>query len=243
MKNKQIRKKSRSLSLVLIIIFLVSTIRAQEILPDSLVRQRLEVIQKMLDHSRSNDNVWWYSWLIGYGTATLAQGTVCLVSDKLATRQDMALGAISTILGMGSQIISPIKPGHALADLKLLPEETPEENIVKLQEAERLLEECAKREKEGRSWKTHTLDGAINLGFGLVVWLGFQRTCLDGIENFVLNSAICEAQILTQPTQAIKNYNLYCRQYKPDQTLSYSEPQITWSFVMVPGGIGIRLLF
>ena len=208
-----------------------------------MVRERIRVIQEMLDKGKRNANIWWYGWLVGYGSATAVQGVVAIVSDNLATRQDMALGALTTLLGMGGQIISPMVPGYAPGKLELLPEGTPEENIMKLSEAEKWLEESAKREKEGRSWKIHALDGAVNIGCGFVVWFGFKRTWLDGLANVALNTAICEAQIFTQPTRAIKDYNAYCRPYKTGQDLSLCEPKVTWSFTMVPGGVGIRIVF
>jgi hypothetical protein len=222
---------------------LADSLATQTMLPDSIVKERIEVIQRMLNGGKRNANLWWYGWLTGYGAATVAQGAVAIASDKLATRQDMILGAFTTLLGMGGQIISPMVPGYAPGKLENIQGGTPEENARKLNEAEKLLEESAKREKDGRSWKIHALDGAVNLGCGFVVWFGFKRTYLDGLENFALNTAICEAQIFTQPMRAIKDYKNYCREYKTEQNFSLNEPKVTWSFTMVPGGLGMRLTF
>jgi hypothetical protein len=242
--KKRPNRKSIGVILVIIILFLQgSRIKAQDILPDSVVKERIQVIQEMLDKGKRNANTWWYGWLVGYGAATVAQGVAAIVSDNLATRQDMALGALTTLLGMGGQIISPMVPGFAPGKLEDIPQGTPEQNIRKLCEAEKWLEESAKREKEGRSWKIHALDGAVNIGCGFIVWFGFKRTFLEGLENVALNTAICEIQIFTQPTRAVKDYNTYCRQYKSGQNLSLCEPEITWSFTMVPGGVGIRVVF
>ncbi len=216
---------------------------AQESIPDSLVRERIQVIQQMLDQGEKKADLWWYGWIAGYGGATIAQGTVALFSDKLATRQDMILGAFTTLLGMGGQIIMPMVPGYAPDRLREIPEGSPEQNLVKLQEAERLLEASALREKEGRSWKIHAMDGAVNVACGFIVWFGFKRTFTDGLINVAINTAICEAQIFTQPTRAIRNYNDYCLQYKCGQPFTLREPGVTWSFTMVPGGVGVRLTF
>jgi hypothetical protein len=236
-------KKSKIFLLLLFLFCLNEISRSQDIIPDSLVRERIQVIENMLDNGKKNANIWWYGWLVGYGTATIAQGAVFLYSDKLSTRQDMGLGAFTTILGMGSQLIDPMVPGYASEYLEEISEGTPEENLVKLSEAEKLLEECAKREKEGRSWKIQALDGAVNLGCGMIVWLGFKRSLLESFANVALNTAICEAQIFTQPTRAIKDYDRYCKEYKSNQNLIYCEPKISWSFYIVPGGIGIRMRF
>ena len=232
-----------------LILFLVATgnqiilVSAQDALPDSLVRERIQVIQEMLDNGKKGANVWWYGWLAGYSAATVAQGSIVILSDNLATRQDMALGAITTLLGAAGQLIAPMTPGYAPDRLKAIPEGNPELNRRKLEEAEKLLEVCALREKEGRSWKMHVLDGTVNLGCGMIVWLGFKRTIPAGLENFTLNTVICEAQIFSQPTRAIRDYAAYCRKFKADQNLSCTPPRITWYFMMVPGGIGVKMLF
>lgn len=237
--------KQITFAVLLAILFLFpwSGLIAQDNLPDSIAVERIQIIQDMLDKGRGKANAWWYGWIAGYGAATIAQGTVCLFSDKLATRQDLALGALTTLLGMGWQIIDPMTPGFASEMLKEYPDRSPEERSIKLQEAEKLLEASALREKDGRSWKIHVLDGAVNIGCGFIVWFGFKRTFTDGLINTAMNTAICEAQIFSQPTRAIKDYNKYCQLYKPDQMLSYEEPRMTWSFIMVPGGAGIRLGF
>ena len=222
---------------------LPDSLTVQTVLPDSLVKERIQVIQRMLDEGKRNANLWWYGWVTAYGAAAITQGAIWIASDKLATRQDMALGVLTDLLGMGGQIIAPMVPGYAPGRLENIPGGTPEENAMKLREAEKLLEESAKREKEGRSWKIHVLDGAVNLGCGVIMWFGFDRTFLQGMENVALNQAVCEIQIFTQPTRAIKDYKTYCRQYKTDQNLSLNEPKITWSFTMIPGGLGVRLTF
>ena len=222
---------------------LPDSLAEQTLLPDSIVKERIQIIQRMLDGGKRNANLWWYGWLSAYGAAAITQGAIWIGSDKLVTRQDMALGVLTDLLGMGGQIISPMVPGYAPGRLENIPGGTPEENVLKLHEAEKLLEESAKREKEGRSWKIHVLDGAVNLGCGFIMWFGYHRTFLEGMGNVALNQAVCEVQIFTQPTRAIKDYKTYCQQYKTEQNLSLNEPKVTWSFAMIPGGIGVRLTF
>jgi len=229
--------------LILILLYQSSAARAQPSLTDSLVKERIGVIQDMLDQGKRNANRWWYGWLVGYSAATAVQGTVALLSDKLPTRQDMVLGAFTTLLGAAGQVIAPMTPGSAPDKLRELPEGTPEESMMKLQEAEKLLAACAQREINGRSWKTHVVDGLVNVSCGVIVWFGFKRTFVAGLENTAINTAICEAQIFTQPVRAIRDYKQYCQKYKPGESVDLNEPSITWSFTLVPGGIGVRLAF
>lgn len=242
--KRKLRLKIPAILLVLTALcFQAGNAYTQDTLSDSLVKERILVIQEMLDHGEKGANRWWYGWLVGYSAATLAQGAVAITSDNLPTRQDMALGAFTTLLGAAGQAFTPRTPGYAPDRLREIPGGTPEANLEKLQEAERLLEESALREKSGRSWKTHAINGAVNVGCGFIVWFGFNRTFPEGLGNVALNTTICEAQIFTQPTRAIRDYADYCQRYKPGQSLSYDSPRLTWFFTMVPGGVGMKMVF
>ncbi len=95
-------------------------------------------------------------------------------------------------------------------------------------------------EKIGRSFKTHAICTAVNLGSGLVTWLGFKRSVWAGLGNFALNEAITETQIFTQPRRAIKDYDNYVNKYK----FSPVQPSpISMSLTVYPGGISLLVKF
>ncbi|MEJ2627922.1 MAG: hypothetical protein P8078_05145, partial [bacterium] len=187
MKKLFINSKLVTILLLLIFLFQFFPARAQDELSDAQVQERLQLIQQLLERGKPNANRWWYGWLIGYSAATIGQGAVWLISDDKNTRQDMALGAATTFLGAMGQIITPMTPGTAPDRLARISEGTPQERRDKLLKAEKLLEECALREKEGRSWKMHALTGVVNLAGGIIVWLGFDRNIWEGVGNFALN--------------------------------------------------------
>ena len=206
---------------------------------DTLVRERLAEIRRMLERGEPGAGRWWTGWLIGYGAATVGQGIVYATSREKRTRQDMALGAATTGLGVIGQLLTPMIPMDAAGRLDALPEADAEQRLNKLSAAETLLERCAKREEEGRSWRTHAITGAVNLASGLVAWLGFRRCLGDGIANFAINTLITEAQIWTQPTAAVRDYEDYLQRH-PSAAWADARPfRMTWSVHMVPGGIGI----
>ena len=99
------------------------------------------------------------------------------------------------------------------------------------------------REREGRSWKTHAIAGAVNLGSGLITWLGFKRTFRDGLENFALNTIITEAQIWTQPVRARKDYERYLRESEDGDLTAPQKPEGEWTVNVYPGGFAIRFDF
>ncbi len=190
------------------------TAAAQSIASDSMIFERLSEIKTKLADERLRDNRWWYGWLGAYSGATVAQAGVWIAVDELATKQDMALGALTTLLGAAGQMISPLKPNGEWQRIGQLPERTPQEKRIKLLESENLLKQNAMNEKVGRSFKTHAISTAVNLGSSLVTWLAFKRSVWAGLGNFALNEAITETQIFTQPRRAIKDYDNYINKYR-----------------------------
>lgn len=229
--------------LLLFVLFQIYPALAQNELSDAQMQERIQLIQQMLEQGKTNANRCWYGWLIGYSAATIGQGAVFLTNEDKETRQDMALGATTTFLGVMGQIITPMVSGIAPDRLADIAESTLEEKSNKLLEAEKLLKECVLREKDGRSWKTHAIAGAVNLGSGLVVWLGFKRSIWEGVGNFALNTVVTEVQIWTQPTRAIKDYDDYIKKYKSGEKLGCRKSETRWSITISPERLGISILF
>lgn len=206
------------------------------------LNERTQYIQQSLSGSAKNVDLWWYGWLGAYSTATIGQGIAALASNDLRTRQDMTLGAGTTLLGAAFQLITPIHTGKDAKQLRLMPEFTPEEKMAKLAEAERLFELNAMKEKAGRSWQIHALNTAVNLGSGIITWKGFHRTFKEGVENFLLNTLITEAQIWTQPTRTLREFRRYKTKYS--QNLSSRHLfQPDYSFRIYPGGASLVVRF
>jgi hypothetical protein len=229
--------------IVLIFCFLDSTLSAQNVIPDSLITERIQYIKNTLQHDKANTKSWWYGWLGTYGAATIGQGLVYFATNDKGTRQDMALGAATTLLGATGQFISPLIPRNQPKQLDSISATTGIERLNKLTVAEKVFEECALREKLARSWKNHAICSAVNLSGGLITWLGFKRSFSAGVGYFVLNSAITETQIWTQPTLARRNYKKYHQKsLENEEGISYL-PKVNWYLEAYPGGLGIRVVF
>ena len=232
-----------TLAIFILLILLSAKLIAQSEISDSLVHERIQNIQSMLDKSKSNVNIWWYGWLGGYSAATIVQGTVALTSTDKNTRQDMTLGAATTFLGTALQVVTPLNTGKDAEILSKLPEATPLEQLKKLATAEAFLKANAMTEKAGRSWQIHALNESVNLAAGLVTWLAFKRTVWDGVSCFLLNTAKTETQIWTQPTRTLKDYQSYCRKYKSGSSPLSCEPQPEIFLSTFPGGASLRIVF
>jgi hypothetical protein len=231
------RRPVSSIILLPVLLFAVRGAPAQTGPSEDAVRENLERIRLMFEKGKPASDWWWTGWLAGYGVATVAQGAVGLTTDDPDTREDMALGAATTLLGVLGQVVSPMVSSSAPARFSEMRESTPEERLLKLTRAEDLLKRCAGREREGRSWKMHALTGAVNLTGGLVVWLGFKRTAGEGALNFALNTLVTEAQIWTQPVRAVRDKEAYFR----DREKAAGRIEVEWSFRIRPAGAGAGL--
>jgi hypothetical protein len=227
----------------------VNQVYGQTIGYDSVSNAKLQFLKQSIKQDYCHTQEWWYGWLGAYSAATIGQGVVYFVSGDKSTRQDMALGAATTLLGAAGQFISPFYPNNEFNEFNSLPETSDEDKLQKLASAERLLNHWSERERMALTWQNHILCTAVNLGGGLITWLAFEdkfghkRTIWDGIANFALNEVITEAQIWSQPTLAKRKYKKYCQMYlNGNEAYSYV-PEMTWYFEAMPGGIGIKIKF
>ena len=210
---------------------------------DTEVTERLNLICKMLDRNEKGAETWWYGWLLFYGAATVGQGAVASLTGDDKFREDMILGAGTTLFGTAGQLIAPVKSGYDARQFERIGQMSKELRRDKLKQAEEMLKMQAAKAKRGKNWQTHAMSGAVNLSSGLITCIGFHRSVWAGVENFALNTVITEFQIWNQPTRAMKDYRQYCSKYG---LTGYQQPKrldFTCYAHVVPGGIGIEISF
>lgn len=221
--------------LIFIVILKVLPLNCQSLYPVT-----LEKLRDFVNHDKKSAQTWWYGWIAGYTAATVGQGVVNLTSDDKSLRQDMALGAATTFLGAVGTLFTPVVPGKStMQKYGFNPDDTARSETY----YEAMLREIAQREKAGRSWKVHAIAGAVDLGSGLITWLGFKRTVWDGLINFGLNTVIAEAQIWSQPMRAEKDYNRYLKEKTGEKVPTLKKPEKQMFLSTFPGGITIRVVF
>jgi hypothetical protein len=243
MVKKDCRSNSGAIFFVFIFIFQSLNISAQIEIPDSVILERIRLIEKILAKDKPGAGQWWYGWLAGYSAATIGQGAVCFTSNDKGLRQDMSLGAATTLLGVVGQLLTPMMSSYSPDQLTKIPEDTHEARLQKLNVAEELIKASALREKNGRSWQTHAIAEIVNVSSGLITWLGFKRNMRAGIENFALNTVITEAQIWTQPTKTMKDYQNYCKRFESGEKPVTLKSNINWFAGVSPGGFKIKIVF
>jgi len=240
----------KKITTIAIFLFVISTNNSfsqtfQSIDSDSLVKEKIAFIENSLQAMHSNVSSWQYSWYTTYSLLAAGQGTNYFFSENLGVKQGMALGVITSSLGLGGMLTKPLKSNKALKILVKLPENTVEERKIKLQMAEELLKKSSVREMERKNWQSHATAGAVNLTAGLITWLGFDKTIKDGLITFGISTIIAELNFLTQPKKSIKTYKAYKQKYNsPDAGFSYLKKQrVNWFLSASPTGFRLNLSF
>jgi len=241
----------RAIPFLLMFLLPLSPLAGQAVSTDSTANVMIQDLGELANQDRVRAQAWWYTWLGAYSAATVGQGMIYINSRRIVNfapednslRQDMALGAATTFLGAVGQLLTPMLPKDATYGRPTGGYNAEGAEPLTYEQSAELLKALALREKEGRSWKVHAVAGAVNLGSGLITWLGFKRTFLDGLGNFALNTVITEAQIWTQPTRAIRDYERYCREQALEGNQGAARPESEWTLNVYPGGFSVRLDF
>ena len=234
---------AKTIVLILGFLILMSRLSAQDTEYDTTIRKKLDAAGLLLQKDANRTNAWWWGWLGGYSAATIGQVIIGVSAEKLNTRQDMFLGAATTLVGAAGQFITPVSPSKAQLRILEMPERTLAEKKEKLDAAEEFLQKRSWSEIKGRQWQMHAASGAVNLGSGLVTWLGFKRSWKDGLLNFALNTAITEAQIWSQPMTARNGLIRYQKDYLPDKMALSGKHEMKWALYTGINNLGIRISF
>jgi len=235
---------SKRLAIALFALLSVSYAFANE--PDSLssaeLGAQLTRLQNTLRINEKGAETWWITWTALYTAATVGQGAVAVATNDLSTRQDMILGAGTTVLGVASQLLTPVSTKFTYLGSDSITRLSLTEKKRLLTQGEEILKKQADIALAGKSWKTHALFGVGNLASGLITWIGFKRSFGEGVFNFALNMVITETQIWTQPIRAKKAYQLYLqsneRGFEPNRSLT---PE--WYGQVSPASCSIGLRF
>lgn len=204
---------SKHILLAVCCLLFVSMAFAKDYSADSSADVRLgEKLNRLQNSLRTNERGaenWWMTWTALYSAATIGQGAVALVTTDKSLRQDMIVGAGTTLLGTASQLITPVKTDfHSIGSDSIAKLTFTEKQRLLLQ-GEAQLKKQAEIARAGKGWQVHALSGTVNLASGLITWIGFKRSFGEGILNFALNTVITETQIWTQPVRAKKAYERY----------------------------------
>lgn len=246
------------LALLLTFAFLASAYAQEAALSDEQVKERLGYIENALRAGQPRAGTWWYGWIATYSAGAVGMGILAATNWKQETiitfapapepdrefAQDMLVGSATFALGVVGLLIDPFTPAYAPKKLGTLPQSTAEEQRAKLQRAEELLRQCARREKDGRGWKTHMLNLGANAAAGVVTAAAFKRPWTDGLINFVTGEAVSLLNIFTQPMRATRDLKDYEAKYLGKGGASATAAaERKWTLSIWPGGLSFRYEF
>jgi hypothetical protein len=227
-------------------------------LSDEQVRERLDFIENALYSPQPRAKTWWFGWIAGYSAGAVVMGSLAAdrwkdmkrdpqTGEKIPDRgfaEDMLVGSATFALGVGGLLIDPFVPAYGPNRLRGMSEATSDECRLKLQRAEELLRECARRERNGRGWLTHLLNLGANAAAGLVTVLAFDRPWSDGLLTFATGEAVSLLNIYTQPRRAIRELENYEVRYMGKQRAYFKRPgERRFYFGLNPGGFSLGMRF
>ncbi len=179
----------------------------------------------------------------GFVLSTLMQESFRQSDLVRFTKQNAIVNAWSSFVGFAALAALPFYPASASSMLKSMPDSTPEERKKKLEQAEMMMSDGAQTEAFGKSWIAHTATAAVSVLSGAGLTMGYKGSAADGFMIFAGSMLIGEAQILSQPTQAVDDWNDYSSRFYGDKK-SASEPPVQFrSFAIYPGGFILIFTF
>jgi hypothetical protein len=257
---KQVPKRLLSVTLAAAFVLQVTAPRPalaqQAALSDEQVKERLAFIETALDGGRRRAETWYYFWLGGYSAGALALGMVAAsnwydmnfegpepVPDREAAEGLLVFSA-SFALGAGMLLIDPFLPAFAPGKLKAVPDGTPDERRAKLERAETLLRDCARRERRGRSLTTHLLNLGTNAASALVTKAVFHQTWKNALTTMAIGEAISLVSIYSQPMRASRDLAGYEAKYLGKAgTVAPAPPERKWTLGLGLGVVSFRYEF
>jgi hypothetical protein len=223
----------RSLALLLL---LAQPVRAQYVPSEEEIDARLRFLTEKLDGGVRNNLAWYAGWSSFYGVAIVVQlGRLGYAVDD-AERADLIVSASKATIGVVSRLVRPPHAIYGTRELRGMRERTAEERWRKVVRAESLLARNAKESDERYSWLAHTINLALNIGGGLIVWLGYHDFA-RGAGSAAVGIAVGEVQIWTQPWRAKRDWQDYQRRFGARAELP-SGVRVTLTPAVIPQGAG-----
>lgn len=218
--------------------------------------ERLAFLSKLLLEESGRARAWILGWGATYSVLTVAQLSLIqvfprqepnddallkaigspLVGTPTNPQADMIWGAVSTGVGVAFTLLDPpevLEAGPLFSERARVA--TPEQTCKLIAEGERLLSQGAEHELSSTAWYLHVGNVLLNVGFGLVLALGYNRWT-PGLINAGVGIAVGEATLFTAPTHLVSGWDRYRQGETP--------PKVTFHLIPTAGpGLGLLVRF
>lgn len=190
----------------LLLSLLTASARAEACAPNA--ASRLAYIESGMAAAAHASKVWSRAWGGLWIAATATQGILAARANQHGDRVDFAVGAGASVFGLlPTLIISPmIIDDYA----RLMDISGPSDTCSRLAVAERMLQESAANEQQGRAWVSHLGNVLFNVGVGMILGAGYGRWPSATL-SMAVGIPIGELMIFTQPHRSdelLRRYQL-----------------------------------
>ena len=176
-------------------------------LSDSVVEQRLRLLESKLDASRTHGQIWYWSWMSIDVGSMVWLGIDAGLSKHEDDAVNSGVNAGIAAIGIADLLLRPLEARHGADPIARLGEQTREQKIFKLRAAEDLLHRNAERAEDRTSVAMHAGNLAINGAAGLIVGLAGRTS--DGVITFAVGTLGGVINLLTAPWRPERDWNDY----------------------------------
>lgn len=201
------------------------------------MERRLTFITERLNAGRTSARAWQYGWSGFFAASTALQLNLAYRSNNSDNEATYTVGAIKSAAGLAMMLLRPLPAVKGAKPFEAMPADTPIQRADRLQTAEDLLRQNARRARERRSWPRHLASIALHLvGSTAIAALGDIQ---DAVISNATGIAISQFHIWSQPYRAIDDLADYEREFPATP----SSKEVSWQLTPIPGGLGISIRF
>jgi len=136
-------------------------------LPDLVIEKRIRFIEAKLASHKRHGEIWYWSWMAINGGAFVGLGVAAGLTDNAADRVNFGSQSGLAALGVADLLFRPLEARYGADPILNLPEATRAEKLKKLEAAESLLRNNAKRACQRENWVFHLVNLLLNAGVGV----------------------------------------------------------------------------
>ncbi|EAR21551.1 hypothetical protein [Nitrococcus mobilis] len=176
-------------------------------LPDAVIEQRLRFLENRLQESKTQGQIWSYSWLAINGVSMVGLGAAAALADNDDDRVKDAAYAANAGIGLAYMLVTPLEARLGASLIVTLPERTREQKLAKLRAAEDQLRRNAERAETRWGLWEHVGNIALNVAAGAAT--GLAAGPKHGVDVALTGFIGGLAFLLTQPSKPAKDWEAY----------------------------------
>jgi hypothetical protein len=211
-------------------------------LSDEEISLRIDFLNSSLKAGERGICQWDYGWIAANGALAMAGGVAYSQAGNDLNRAQAGYNGAVSALTLGYIILSPFYSLRNNSEkLDSYPSSDREEKITKLKAAEKMLDDSARAEINGRSWLSHALGVVLGAAAGLSLSENYGGKA-EGAGSFIGMVAFNEAMIFTQPVRAVKDRDEYTNRFR-QSTAKNKKHNFEWQVYLCGNKAGIFAVF